>query len=444
MSLVIGASSQSVVSASSFTAAPKLVGGFGDSRIALSYANTSGIYDMLRNLGSVHWIQAWSQGVITMPKALNGGVAGDTTVMALARQDAYIALCQSLGCKRVFVCIATNDRGIYDLGTTKKNVREIIRRFLAAGITPYLMSETPRGTGSSQYELKTQDLRNEHYQYHLWCERVMSRMCKIVSVWNRWIDPASGEMYYPKAEMTIDGIHGSKEGGNEMGQAGAAVIAADIAQLPDLLESNTVFDAINNPLGSLVANPLLLGTSGTWQNGYVPVAGSQVADSWNCSVENFSGTRANSTAYALTVKASKEVDDDGVTWQRFDVSGTTGADQANLNMNQTIDMSQLSNGDVMKATALVKSQGEGISNMALQDLMTPIYQLKSDAEDSDSSFPWPSAAIGPLSREMPSYTKTASDSVTGMELKVVMQFALNATVSASFWIAQCGPFKVDY
>lgn len=425
----------SSTTASAIFAAPKLVGNFGDSRAALSYANTSGIYDMFRNLGSAHWIQAWSKGVITMPKALNGGVPGDTTVQALARQAAYITTCQSLGCKRVAVFIGTNDRGVYDLGTSKKNVREIIRRFIAAGITPYLMTETPRGTGSSQYELATQALRDDHFAYHVFCETIMSKMCKTFNCWNRWIDPSTGTLYYPLANMTIDGIHGSKIGGNEMGQAAAVVISADIAQLPDILESNTVYNATSNPLGSLVANPLLSGTGGTWQNGYVPVTGSQLADSWNSSVDTFTG---------LTVKATKETDASGKMWQRFDVNGTTGASQATLYFNQAIDMSQFSTGDVMKATCLVKTQGTGISNMALQDLMTTIYQLKADPEDSDVTFPWPSALIGPLSREMPSYTKSASDNVTGMELKVAMQFQLNATVAATFWIAQCGAFKVNY
>jgi lysophospholipase L1-like esterase len=450
MSLVIGGNSQAVAvtGGSGFTASPKLVGGFGDSRIALSFANTSGLYEMLRNLGLVHWTQAWSRGVITMPKALNGGVAGDTTIMALARLPAYITLCQSLGCKRVLVCLGTNDRpGGIDLGTTKKNVREIIRRFIAAGITPYLVSETPRGTGSSSYELATQALRDDHYNFHVWCETVMSKMCKVINAWDRWIDAASGTMYYPKPNMTIDGIHGSKVGGNEIGQAAAPVIAADIAQLADLVESNALFHATNNPLGSLVNNPLFDGTTGTWQGGFVPVVGSQLATGWNCSVSNFSGNRADGTPFALTVNASKEVtvetDLGPVTWQRLDVVGTSGANTPELNLNQNINFAALVNGDTMKATALVKTQGTGISNMGLTSLMTPVYQLKADAENSDASFPWPSELLGPLSREMPSYLK-ASDTVTAIELKMNMQLMKNATINASFWIARCSAFKVTY
>jgi lysophospholipase L1-like esterase len=451
VSLVIGGNAPAIVPAngSGIMAASKLVGGFGDSRIALSFANTSGLYDMLRNLGLVHWTQAWSRGVITMPKSLNGGIAGNTTIEALARLQAYITLCQSLGCRRVLVCLGTNDRpGGIDLGTTKKNVREIIRRFITAGIVPYLVSETPRGTGSSQYELSTQALRDDHYNFHMWCENTMSKMCKVINAWDRWIDPASGIMYYPKPGMTIDGIHGSKVGGNEIGQAAAPVISADIAQLPDFLESNVVFNATTNPLGSLVNNPLLDGITGTWQGSFVPVAGSQLATGWNCSVSKFAGTNADGSTYALTIKASKEVttDADGVstTWQRLDVVGNSGTDTPELNFNQQINFGALSTGDIVKATALVKTRGTGISNMGLTSLMTPIYQLKADAENSDASFPWPTELVGPVSREMPSYVKGASDNVTGIELKMNIQLMKNAAINASFWIAKCGSFKVTY
>jgi hypothetical protein len=65
-------------------------------------------------------------------------------------------------------------------------------------------------------------------------------------------------------------------------------------------------------------------------------------------------------------------------------------------------------------------------------------------ENSDASFPWPTDMVGPVSREMPSYVKGASDNITAIELKMNIQLMKSATINASFWIAKCGASKSSY
>jgi lysophospholipase L1-like esterase len=429
----------------------KYVGFFGDSRAFLSVVAPGGLNEYFRKLGLAHWIQAYSLGTVSMPRilgntggtgfVLNGGVAGDTTVQMLARLPAYITNCVANGIRRVVLIGGTNDRsGTIDLGTTKKNIREMVRMFQKAGIAVDLISETPRGTGSSAYELSTQAKRDDHYAFHIWCETVMPKMCRVHNMWDLMIDPTSGNLYYPKPGYTIDGIHFSCLSSQAGGALIGPVMAKEIRQLGDFLESNAAYNASTNPLGTLITNPLLDGTTGTWQGGYVPVAGSQVATGWNMSVSNFTG---------LTVLASKEIetlaDGNTIQWQKYFVSGTAStASQPELSLNQNLTMSQLTVGDVVKATALVRTEGTGISNMGLGCLMTPPFSQKLDCEDSDPLQPWPSINTGILSREMPNFYYTDTTTVTAIELKMRMSFTKGAVVNATFWVAKCGMFKVTY
>lgn len=428
----------------------KYVGFFGDSRAFLSVVAPGGLNEYFRKLGFAHWIQAYSNGAVSMPRilgntggtgfVLNGGVAGDNTAQMLVRLPAYITGCVNNGIKRVVFIGGTNDRTSgFALGDSKKNIREIVRAFQKAGIAVDLISETPRGTGSSAYELATQALRDDHYNLHLWCETVMSKMCRVHNAWDVMIDTASGKNYYPKAGFTVDGIHPSALSGQAVGALMGPVMAREIRQLGDFLESNTAYNSSSNPLGSLTLNPMLTGTTGTWQS-YTPVAGSTLPTSFNCSVSNFSN---------LTVYTSQESEtlEDGTTvnWQKFFVSGVADSvNQPELAFNQTLNMAQLSVNDVVKTTALVKSQGVGISCMGLGLLMTPPFSQKLDCEDSDPSMPWPSVYTGVLSREVPNFYYTDTTTVTGIEMKLRMSFQKGATVNATFWVAKCGMFKVTY
>jgi lysophospholipase L1-like esterase len=411
----------------------RYVGFFGDSRAYLSFTS-NGLHAQLRNVGLAHWLQAYGDNAFSLLGELNGGIAGDTTGGMLARQPAFIELLKSRACTLAVFIGSTNDRtNNTDLGVSQKNVREIVRNFLQAGIAVIAISETPRGDGCSQYELATQQQKGDHYRMHRWFEEKLSSMCTVLNVWDRMIDSESGSNYYVKPGMTEDGIHMSKIGAQQVGVVGGPVIAGQVRHLGDYLLSNERYHG-GNPLGTLSANPLLAGTDGVFE-GFTPVEGSRLASEWKASSNNADG---------LTFTFSQETDERGARWQKIHARGQVGGSGASLHIATSLAVENLSEGDRVKATARVKSAGEGLSNLALMLLMTPAWKTKGDPEDSTKACPWPSEAIGPLSRETPMYRHVAPDHQTGLEPRIEVDFAANAAVDASVWFSQCGAFKFTY
>lgn len=71
----------------------------------------------------------------------------------------------------------------------------------------------------------------------------------------------------------------------------ARKLVADVAVpfvggLPDLLESNTLYNAGSNPIGSLTADPMLTSTTGKLNANYKPVTGSKLATGGEAEGEN--------------------------------------------------------------------------------------------------------------------------------------------------------------
>lgn len=410
----------------------RYVGFFGDSRAYLSFTS-GGLNTQLRNVGLAHWIQAYGLNAFSLLGELNGGIAGDTTAGMLARQPAFIELLHSRGCTRALFIGRTNDRtaGV-DLGTSKKNMREIVRNFLQAGISVSVISETPRGNGSSAYELNSQQLKDDHYQMHLWIRDSLSQMCSVIDVWQAMVDVASGANHYVRDGMTVDGIHMSKLGAQQVGLAAGARIAAEVRHLGDFLESNVLYDAQANPFGSLTANPLFAGTDGRFE--FAPAPGSELASGWKASANHVDG---------LTLTFSKEADDEGRCWQKVRLQGQAGNEGPQLYISTPIEVAHLNDGDRIKATGLVKTQGQGLSNVGLAILMTPAWAVKNDAEDSHKECPWPSEATGMLSRETPMY-QHSGDKQAGLEPRLDISCSANCALDATVWFSQCGAFKFTY
>ncbi len=428
-----------VVLAENLALAPacnRFVSGFGDSRIHLSWSGSNG-NDFQKGYGIMHWLGAYSLGIAMAPVGLNGGVAGDTTVQMLARIKAHIAAMKAAGSNLVVLFGSTNDRtgGRIDLGTSKRNIREMVRLFQLAGITVILISETPRGNGSSDFELTTQALKNDHYAMHVWMQEEMSKMCEVVNVWDDLVDPSSGTNYYPYPQMLRDGIHPSKVGAQVIGKRLAQVVAKYIRGLADLLESNTLFDASTNPLGSLTANPLMTGATGTVSANANATSGSVMATGWTTSCNNMTG---------LQTTWSKEVDGEGVEWQKVRIFGASGSTAPEITCLSLVTLSSLSDQDKIKATGLVKSKGVGLSAVGLALYMEPSYTQKLDGEDSDSSLPWPSEEIGPLSRETPVLTYLTSANHSKVAARLIVNIQPSKTVDCTVWFSRLGAVKVLY
>lgn len=412
----------------------RLIGGFGDSRIFLSWSG-SGNNDFLKNYGIMFWTQAYSEGCCAAPVAYNGGVAGETTADMLARQPAYIASARAAGVNLVVVFASTNDRtgDKLDLGTSKRNLVEIVRNFQLVGIDVIVISETPCGNGASQYELTTSQAA-DHYAMHLWIERELSRMCAVVNAWDVWVDPASGTKYWPLAIMVRDGIHPSKIGAQVIGRLLARVVRSYCRGLPERLESNVLFNAITNIKGSLSPNPLVLGTGGSIASNCNATAGSVLADNWGAECNNMTG---------LTTTWSKEVID-STTWQKVLIAGNAGASAPEITAFVDIPLSSLVNGDKVKATGLTISQGTGLAGVGLALLMVPSYTQKLDGEDSDNSLPWPSERLPPLSRESPVLAFQTSANHSLIRVRLIINAQANKAVNATVWFTKAGAIKVTY
>jgi len=420
------------------------VGLFGDSRAFLSHSGGGTMGDGTnhnynKSYGLAATGQAYSLGAVCIPWALNGGVAGNTTEDMLDRQAAYITTLQAAKCTLVVVVAGTNDRTgssapNLDLGTTKKNIREIVRNFKLAGIEVVLLNDTPRGTGSSAYELTAANAA-DHYAYSRWVLKEMSKMCVVVNTYDAWLDPSSGSLYRPYAWMVRDGIHPSKIGADAIGRVLGPVLARLMRQLGDLFESNVLYNATSNPKGSLTANPLMTETGGTLAASCNASTGSVLAKGWAAEGSNMTG---------ITTTWTKEVDEKGMEWQRVDIKGTAGSTQPTFNLYVNITLTQLADQDKIKATGLFKSRGKGLSNVSLAMLMTPSWTLKIDSDDPDSTLPWPTELIGPCSREIPQlvFTTAAGHTLLRPRFEVTMQ--PSAAVDATVWFSRCGAMKVAY
>jgi lysophospholipase L1-like esterase len=417
------------------------VGIFGDSRAFLSHSggqDGSGTNNnIMKGYGLAHWLQVYSQGAVRFPWSLNGGVAGDSTAQCLARQPAYITRLKTAGCNLVVMVCGTNDRtgGNFDLGATKQNVREMVRNFQVAGISVILSNDTPRGNGSSSYELTQQQWKDDHYAFSRWVLSDMSKMCAVLNTYDAWLDPNSGKNYYPLAGVTNDFIHPSKLGAQLWGKVGGPLLQLYSRSLAHILESNAGYDATNNPNGALTLNPLMTGTGGYLDSNVNAMSGSVLAANWSAEGENMSG---------LTTQWSTETDANGVIWQKATVVGTSGSSQPKISLFCNLDLNKLSNNDKVKATGLMRSKGAGLSAVSASLLMTPSWTLKQDADDSDSALAWPTDDSGVMFYETPHLVFLTASNHSLLRARYEVMLQPSKAVNATLWFTKCGAFKFTY
>lgn len=412
----------------------RLVGFFGDSRAFLSFSGSNG-HDYLKGYGIACWAQKWANGCVTFPASLNGGKAGETTQEMLTRQAAYIATLKAAGSTMVVLIAGTNDRtgNKLALRQSKTNIERLVSNFQEAGIAVVLVSETPRGTGSSSYEL-TAAQAADHYQLHLWIERVMSRVCLVANVWDSWIDTASGQLFRPLAAMVMDGIHPSKIGAMWAGKAVAIRLMQLSRRLPTLAHASDVWSS-SNPQGNLTVNAQVTGIGGVIAASCNPTVGSVLATGWNTEASNMAGV---TTTWSKELSAGEE-------WQRVDLVGTaTAAAAPELIVYVDLNLAALADGDKIRATGLLGSKGNGLAAVGLALMVVPGYSLKLDGEDSDNTQPWPSRRLGPFPYESPALTFSAAAGLTLVRVRVQINLQARAAVNASVWFSKTGALKVNY
>jgi hypothetical protein len=215
----------------------RLIGAVGDSRVEFSFNKPGGRNTYFRNVGIFPWISALSAGVLHCPIEANAGIRSDTTAMILARVPAHISACKALGITRVVYLGGTNDRPNITVATTMANILAAIKLYNDAGISVDLISELPRGNGSSSYELTTQG-KADHYQSHVLMEALR------------------GTNYYILPGLSYDQIHPGKTGAKGVADVSTPQLLQETGMTATLLPlTAAIYNATSAPQGSLLLNP---------------------------------------------------------------------------------------------------------------------------------------------------------------------------------------------
>lgn len=250
--------------------------------------------------GFIGWAQFLLRNRIQFDGSLNFGVAGDTTTQMMVRLPLVVAAAPSF----CTVLGGTNDYPLLPVSTTIANLQTMITTLAKAGIRPIWFPILPRGvTGTNKafYNQVNWVMRN-------WCRKYGYIVCDCGAA---LINPVTGDL--PTSESS-DNLHPNTYGAYLMGQVLAATLDK-LLPVDDLLVYDPLdtFDAVNNPFGCLIPNPLCTGTTGTkfsamtgnyltsWTS--VPVGGSAMVTGG-------------------TVVGSKTTPTDGIgEWQRVDFAG---------------------------------------------------------------------------------------------------------------------------
>jgi hypothetical protein len=417
----------------------------GDSRAEYTFILPGGRNQYLRNVGAGSWLSALTAGVLNFPITGNVGKRSETTQQILAHTPADIASLKALGFKRIVWIGSTNDRPGFTVKQSMDNVKEIIRLYTEAGMYFHLISEMPRGNGSSGYELSTQG-KADHYQVHVEMEALRGTNPRLVvhNVWPLLVDAASGTNYYLKAGVSEDQIHMAKIGS----YLNATVISPEVLAATKLTETSlptttALYDALTAPRGSLTLNPLMTGVAGTKESTASTVTGAFIP----------TGMKIGGASLAGLTIACSQVQLGGFTYTKFDFSGTIDAATAStvfplLQLKIAVDMTKVAVGDKLKSVGGVAFTGTGLSNVGHSVLLTPPFQQLYDTENSVPALPYPTLATPvKMSRESPTYTHEAA--ITGIELRMEISLlsrdalaAAGQTINCSVYFGQTKVFKV--
>lgn len=243
----------------------------------------------------------------------NFGVSGDRTSQIAVRVPNVIAT----GSKMCVVLGGTNDAtDLIPASTVIANLDGIYNSLIAAGLVVIGIPILPRGGAAT---LTSPQLAIVN-QVNAWIRGQISRpMFRLADPVPDIEDTVTGG-YVPKAGMMHDGLHPSAKGAYYVGLSVSSVIRSLFSEDPSL----------DNP-GDLLRNPLFLGTAGT-KTGLT----GDVADGWAVTAANAGGA---------TVVASKHVDDDGVTWQRFTFSGSYSGSVRFVAMTRNVTAGEFLSGD---------------------------------------------------------------------------------------------------
>lgn len=352
---------------------------FGDSRTRQNHSTDNKV---IRTIGYAYWAAMALNSRVDFPPALNFGINGDTTSGMRVRLGPVLASDADV----VVMLAGTNNWGAgITIDQTIADMQAMIASIRDAGKLVVLVCEAPRGdTTFPLRRLTTSQLAN-HIQWRQWL--LDQRFMRGVYTTDAWADLAVPGSTTGDAivGMFYDGLHPAQLGARAIGTALAATLATIFpSAASDLAASNAdVYDAVNNPYGSLTPNPMLDGTGGTVNAG---VTG-QVATS----------LQVAAPPSGLSIAASKVTTGNKV-WQQLVITGTPAANASIDIMRMDAVPANIGANDTIYGSAEIQVDSGGSGYQSLQfgtrtthtTAGTVVYQWG----DPDATIPPPTTDYG--------------------------------------------------
>jgi hypothetical protein len=306
------------------------------------------------NDGFGHWLRALTGQRVFLPQRNCFGVNGrlnsellDDLPRILAATDAGLI---------IIVCGSNSialDVPAVDAIRQMEAVRDMILR---DGRKIIFLCDAPRGSTSYTGVAFTSARLAEFMAYRNWL--LMQRYRQDCYVADAWADVAdrtttNSVLGYVRDDSTQEGIHPNKRGAYHIGRALAGIINTLYPPVPVLPESNADVYSASNRHGSLVPNPMFVGTTGTLAFGT-----GELASSWS----------NTGTAVGLTAVYSKVTSAiTGAPMQQVALSGTSTGTTITL-ARQTPLSTNITPGDYLEAVGYfeIDSAHANIRGIGLQ------------------------------------------------------------------------------
>lgn len=317
---------------------------FGDSRTFQCSTLGGGC----ENYGYLFWSLFLARQRCRYDLSDNYGIGGDTTTMMLARIAPVIASPASV----VIVLGSTNDRGSAAMTAKQSidNLTSIRDQLRAVGKVVIFVAEVPRGDTAFPANRLSGTQLAYHAQVRQWIlNQAAQPGVYVADPWPYMCDPSSatGDC---KVGYLHDGLHPNTTGAFYLATPVAAILNF-LFPAPNILPSSN-FDqySVDNPLGCVNVNPMMLGTGGTPATG----GSGQMSD-------GYTGTQA-SGANGITRTYSK-VTKNGQEWLQCVLAGTASGAAAAVDIARQISLqSKVVAGEYLEAVVDIEWDA-GLSNI---------------------------------------------------------------------------------
>ena len=395
-------------------------------------------------------IRGWS------PLTYNFGVSGYTTAQMLSTMPQMLAL-------RPDVCVIMAGRNDAQTGvtpgpdttpgTTEYNLRIMYDEAQAANcivIAVKVLSQTFAEWPAASNELFALQINN-------WIEaqKTFRKGFYVIDCGNVYDDPTNTTHWIPRTNYIDAGdtTHPTTWGAYQIGNLIAATINAIWPnwRLP-IMNVDDVYDAVNEPYGNLLPQPMFTGTGGTGCTGQ---CSGNLATGWAAQVANVLGSTIalSKTTWPTTGQAGG-----GQGAQTVAVSGTANGSNGRFQLDTVMTAANFNAGDIVECSVLATwgattniaavraylSETESGSNTVNADgyssLLTPVsgYSLPTDSTNTNA----PSAITEQLMT--PRYTVGVTPSLAQFWIQIDYISPLSsATVAGTFQFASPSCRKVQ-